>query len=412
MLRPLRTLRLALGLTALLITSAPAQAEGPLRITILDVGQGDSTLIQAPGGRSLLFDGGKNGRGDAVILPFLQAAGIDTLDYMVASHYHADHVGGLDEVYENIVVREAVYDRGYDYGTLTYGDYAAAVAPQRQTIAPGQVLDLGEGVTVTCVALNGNGQLAPPFDDGSYENEYCVSLLVEYGGFDFFVAGDLTGGMDSGYADIETSVAPLVGDVDIYRVNHHGSFSSSNPFFLQTLQAEVSLISVGSNSYGHPHQPVLDRLVQYGSFVYQTEPGDGGTLPPQDLTVVDGHIDVVTDGVATYTVNGDLYAIDEESLSDVRPTPVAFRMLGNHPNPFNPATVIRFMSGQAAPARLGVYDVMGRLVYTEEFQALEGPNALTWHGVDRRGASLPGGVYLYRVESAAGGGSGRMVLLK
>ena len=93
------------------------------------------------------------------------------------------------------------------------------------------------------------------------------------------MAGDLTGNPDSGYEDIETSVAPLVGDVDVYHVSHHASDSSSNPFFLQTVQAEVSVISLGDNSYGHPHQPVLNRLVQYGSFVYQTEIGSGGTLP-------------------------------------------------------------------------------------------------------------------------------------
>ena len=397
--------------TVFLLLGSLAMAEGDLVITCVDVGQGDCTLIQSPSGRTLLFDGGKNGRGEDIVVPFLQSVGIDTLDFMVASHYHEDHIGGLDEVFEAIPVREAVYDRGWDYHTLTYNSYASTVAAKRQTLVPGQVIDLGEGVTATCVALNSNDQLSPPYDDSSEENEYDVCLLIEYGGFDFFQAGDLTGGGLS-YEDIETSVAPLVGDLDVYHVSHHGSLSSSNPFFLQTVQSEVAVISVGDNSYGHPEQAILDRLVQYGNFVYQTEAGDGGTLPSQDLRVVDGHISIVTDGGASYTVAGDSWAVDEDNLSDAPAPAVAFRMLGNHPNPFNPATVIRFESTQAGPTRLAVYDLTGRLVDARDMQAHSGLNEITWHGQDRHGAALPGGVYLYRVESAAGSAAGRMMLLK
>lgn len=393
-----------------LLCAGSATAEGDLRIACLDVGQGDSTVIISPSGRSLLFDGGKNGRGDDVVLPYLASVGIDTLDCMVASHYHSDHVGGLDEVYEAIPVREGVFDRGWDYSTLTYGDYAEAVAPQRQTITRGQVFDLGEGVTVTCVAVNTNDVLDPPYNYNNEENEYSVALLVEYGGFDFVVAGDLTGG--NGYYDIETTVGPQVGDVDVYRVNHHASISSSNHAFMQAIAAEVSIISVGDNTYGHPSQTILDRLVEYGTFVYQTEAGDGGTLPPENLKVVNGHIEIVTDGRSTYTVDGDSYALDEEVLSAVGPMSQAFRMLGNHPNPFNPSTIIRFEIERAGPAQLDVFDMAGRRVHQRDFQAEEGPNALVFQGQDRHGGALPAGVYLYRVKSDAGMGQGRMVLIK
>lgn len=390
----------------------PAFAEGDLRITLIDIGQGDATLIQSPSGRTMLFDGGKNGRGSSIVIPFLQSVGVDTLDYMVASHYHEDHIGGLDEVFNAIPVREAVYDRGWSYTTLTYSSYANTVASKRQVIEPGQVIDMGEGVTVTCVAVNANDQISPPFNDSSEENEYDVCLLVQYGGFDYFQAGDLPGGQ-LGYEDIETSVAPLVGDVDVYHVSHHGSLSSSNPAFMQAVQAEVSVISVGDNSYGHPNQTVLDRLVQYGSFVYQTEVGDGGTLPSQDLRVVGGHMAIVTDGVQHYTVDGDLWNIDEDNLSDVDQTPVyAFQVLGNHPNPFNPATEIRFETELAGNSRISVYDLQGRLVYSQDFVALEGLNSIQWRGVDNRGSHAPGGVYLYRVETPSGQGTGRMVMLK
>ncbi len=413
LLAPGRALLGGLLVFTLLLAPALALAAGTLTITCIDVGQGDSTLIQSPSGQTLLFDGGDNGRGTGVVLPLLQAKGISHLDYMVASHYHADHIGGLDEVAGGVSVGTA-YDRGWQYGssTATFNSYVAAVSSFRQQIQPGQVIDLGEGVTVTCLAVNGNDQVSSPYTTSTLENEYDVCLLVEYGGFDFFVAGDLTGGGGS-YRDIETSVAPIAGDVDVYHVSHHGSYSSSNAFFLQTVQAEVAVISVGSNSYGHPHQEVLDRLDSYGSFVYQTETGSGGTLPASSLAVVGGHIVIQTDGQTTYTVDGDAWTIDEEPVS-AAPLAMApgLTMLGNSPNPFNPATVIRFESPVEGPGRLEIFDLAGRRIFAQEFVGREGANSLTWNGRDSGGQNMPGGVYLYSVRTGTHSGRGRMVLLK
>lgn len=403
---------LLMTITLMVVSIPSAMAAGTMTITVLDVGQGDATLIQSPSGRTLLFDGGKSGRGEDIIVPFMQAAGIDTLDYMVASHYHADHIGGLDEVYEAIPVREAVYDRGWSYTTQTYAAYASAVASQRQTLTAGQVIDLGEGVTATCVILNGCGLLDAPYDESSLENEYDVGLLIQYGGFDYFQAGDLIGNTDGGGEDIETCAAPLVGDVDVYHVNHHGSYTSSNAYFLQTLAAETSVISVGSNGYGHPHQSVLDRLQTYGVFVYQTEAGAGGTLPSSDLRVVGGHVAIVTDGVGTYTVAGDTWELDEGSVSVGETLPVALQLMGNVPNPFNPSTLIRFNTAQAGPAMVDIYDVSGRRIWQQAFPADAGQNAIRWNACNLDGQTVSGGLYLYTVTAGGQRASSRMLLLK
>lgn len=400
-------------LLPLLLAANGALAAGTLTITCLDVGQGDATLVQSPSGRTLLFDGGDNGKGNSVIVPFLQAAGIDTLDWIVASHYHADHVGGLDEVLAQIPVREAVLDRGWSYTTATYNSYAAAAGAKRTTLSPGQVIDLGEGVTVTCVALNGNDQLSLPYSNSNYENEYGVCLKVEYGGFDFFQAGDLTGNPDSGSRDIETSVGALVGDVDVYRVNHHGSYTSSVAGFLAALQAEVAVISVGNNSYGHPHQVVLDRLALYGAFTYQTAAGSGGTLAAADLRVVGGHVVITTDGGAQYTVAGDTWQTDEGGQSAAPDlVPPALVLRGNVPNPFNPTTEIRFDARQEGSGTLRIHDVAGRLVLARPLAVRVGLNAERWNGRDEAGRTQPAGVYLYLVTVPGGLGSGSMLLLK
>ncbi len=403
-------------LCVLLLAACPALAG--VTITVLDVGQGDATLVRSSTGGTLLFDGGPNGRGNSVILPYLASQGITSLDYIVASHYHADHIGGLDEVYAQTGATGGVWDRGWDYTTITYGDYASTVAADRQTLASGQVFDLGGDVTVTCIALNGNGQLAPPHDDGSLENEYGVALLVECGDFDYFQAGDLIGIDDGGHVDIETSVAASLSalgkaDLEVYKVNHHGSYTSSNATFLNTVTPEVAVISVSeTNSYGHPHQEPMQRLQARDVFVYQTTAGNGWVLPPEDMTVVGGHVTIATEGAGTYTVDGDPWEMDEQSPTTAPTAPEAFALLGNHPNPFNPATSIVVVSDHGGAGLLEVYDLAGRRHWRERFAAPAGRHALTWHGHDATGRALPTGVYLYRVTLPDGTGSGRMVLVR
>jgi len=396
----------ALSFLILLSGAASALAAGTLTITCLDVGQGDATLIESPSGMTLLFDGGDNHEGDDVVIPFLQSRGITSLDYTVASHYHADHISGLEEVLNTIPVTGAVYDRGWSYTTTTYYNYVAAAGAQRTTLTAGQVIDLGDGVTVTCIALNAAGTRSSPFSNSSYENDYDVALVVSYGGFDYFQAGDLT-------SIVETAIATQAGDMDVYQVNHHASTTSSNATFLQAIQAEVAVVSVGSNSYGHPAQSVLDRLVQYGSFVYQTENGSGGTLPAADLTVVGGHVVIQTDGGSTYTVDGDVWQTDEDVVAPAEDLmPVALQVLGNVPNPFNPMTQIRFTSAQDGPGRLDVYDLTGRRIWGRNLDVQSGDNAVVWNGKDAHGRAAAGGAYLYVVETAYGRDAGRMVLLK
>ncbi len=400
---------LAVFLLLLLPSSEPAIAD--VTITILDVGQGDATLIQSSSGQTLLFDGGNNGKGNSVIVPFLNAQGITSLDYIVASHYHADHIGGLDEVYEAKGVNEAVYDRGWSYTTLTYNSYASTVAPHRQTLLDNQVIDLGDGVTVTCIALNGNSVLSPPFDTSSLENEYDLAMLVECGDFDFFQAGDLTGGGGSS-GDIESSLAVETNEIEVYRVNHHGSYTSSNAYFLSVTQPEVAIISVGSNSYGHPHQSVLDRLQAYGAYVYQTNTGSGGSLPAADCQIVGGHVTITTDGSGEYFVQDDQWAMDEPptSVDDLPQTGLS--ITGNFPNPFNPSTAIRFSCDRNGPARLLVYDVCGRLVYNKVFSTMVGRQSLRWSGQDLLGQPVPAGSYHFTLETPAGSGTGSMMLIK
>jgi beta-lactamase superfamily II metal-dependent hydrolase len=396
----------AIGLGIISVLGLCPECSADLEIHCIDVGQGDCTLVISPTGGTLLFDAGWNGRGNDTVIPYLQSLGIDALDYVSCSHYHADHIGGTDEVVNSLgidSVRVAVLDRGWSYTTQTYDDYAAAVASKRTTIADGQVIDLGGGAIVTCLGVNGNGELSAPYDDE--ENDYCVCLLVEYGDFEFFVAGDLSGVNSSYYHDIESSVAPEAGDIDVYRVDHHGSSSNSNTTLVSTLMPEVSIISVGTNSYGHPTQTVIDRLVSYGSYIYQTGAGSGGTIPPGEGEVVGGHI-VITVDSAQYTVDGDVYDLGTSGIEVVQ-SPLGMSVF---PNPFTRATTFSLSIPDGRPVLLEIFDVNGRLVNTlAPSHAGEVPHVIAWDGRSLGGDRVSPGVYFVRLSTPSAGISRKVV---
>jgi len=297
-----------------------------LRIHHLYVGQGDATLIVSPTGLRVLIDAGNTGFGVGTVRPYLAGLGIGALDLVVASHYHADHIGGLDEVINGLGAAFIgdVYDRGTGAPlptTGTYTDYAAAAAAAgRFTIGLGQVLDLGGGVTLTCLAVDGEVlDYGPVPDADSSENDLSIAFLLSYNRFQYFTGGDC-GGESSAYADLETPLAPLVGDVDAFKINHHGSAYSTNQLFVDTLQAEAGFISVGSNSYGHPVQSVLDRLAAAGCWIYQTGAGSGGTIPPDSGSIANGHLVLETTGFSysvRFGLTEHLYPCDDLDAGDL-----------------------------------------------------------------------------------------------
>jgi len=392
-----KSLRLFFLIAVLICPSA--RGGDTLYIHCLDVGQGDATLIVSPTGETMLVDAGYNGKGESKVLPFLESHSITSLDYIVATHYHADHIGGIDEVVDGLSLDSVgiVYDRGWSYTTNTYYDYADAVDSKRVAIADSQVIELGGGVEVTCVAVNGNGVLDDPFTDPPHnENDLCVALKLSYTNFEFFVAGDLSGENAGGYTDIETSVAPEIGRIEVLRVDHHGSKYSSNQCFLDSLQPEVAVISVGNNPYGHPTQEVIERLEAVPSVIYQTEDGDGN--------VVDGDITIKV-CADSFWVNGDAYGtsvgIDKDEETGI--IPKGFELLQNYPNPFNSSTTIRYhlsaVSGQLSAVSLKIFNLLGQEVRTlVDKKQPAGYYQVLWNGRDNSGKDVSSGIYFYRLE--------------
>jgi beta-lactamase superfamily II metal-dependent hydrolase len=283
-------------LLALGSANAFAAGNGKLQIHHMMIGQGDGTLLISPNGQTALFDDGVY-TDCSYVKAYLQGLGITSVDYHFLSHYHADHLGCIDDLAAvGITIATAGYDRGYSYSSGTYTTYVNTLGPKRTTIAKNQVVTLDAGsanpVTVKCVELNGAGVYSV---NGSDENAKSVVYKVSHGAFDEVIGGDLTGSTANGN-DVETTVGPQVGDVEVYKVHHHGSRYSTNDNWLGAITAEVGVIMVGDgNSYGHPTADALTRLHNHNVKTYWTETGAGASPSPQWDRVANGTVLVEVD---------------------------------------------------------------------------------------------------------------------
>jgi beta-lactamase superfamily II metal-dependent hydrolase len=379
----IRTLVVALTVQLLFYSSLTfaAWTPGNFEIYVLDNEQADSQLIISPTGQTLLIDAGErswNSGAQAQIiankLRAIMGPSFTTIDYFVASHLHLDHIGyvgygGLWALIERhgftvgkiidrnsgnwsdsnldsacdpnteIVWKNAGTVSGTARNWLCYVNNPANAGKINREVAQAgssAQINLGGGVTVKVIESDAQGvklqdgvtpitgnhtvDATPPS-----ENDYSISLKISYGKLDYYTGGDTDGeyatsSFGYSYNDIESYIAPLVGQVELYHANHHGSGHSSNQFFLNTMQPKVSFISCGSNSYGHPAQASLDRMLAV-SRVYLTNLCDT-TRVYGASTIVNNDIAIKSlDGVH-YTVNGDAYIATDPvipgSIVDIR----------------------------------------------------------------------------------------------
>ena len=253
---------------------APPPASGDeLRVHVLDVGQADSILIIAPGGKSVLVDAGNPGTGKK-ILAALKRLNVAQIDLLVATHAHADHIGAADEVIKGTTVK-AVLDSRVPNTTKNYQDFLAAVEErvvgqggQYVGAEPGQTFDLGGGARLVVLAP------IPPFftkEDvragGNEPNANSVVLRLEYGDFSMLLTGDAEAQTEDRMMQRGAKVA-----ADVLKVGHHGSKYATSEDFLRRGEFKHAVISCGAgNRYGHPSQEVLDRLKAQDVRLYRTD---------------------------------------------------------------------------------------------------------------------------------------------
>ena len=244
-----------------LVLLAARALAGEMTVEVLDVGQGDAVLVRSPAGKTVLIDAG-TGRRDVV--PMLRARGIEDLNLVIATHAHADHIGGLDEVLEAFPVR--LYgDQGLPHTTATYTRLMELVETQELrylTLRAGRSFKLDDDIRIEVLAPT------EPLLTGTRSdlNSNSVVTRLTHGSNCFLFTGD---------AEEPTEhqlIASGVGPCEVLKVAHHGSAHSTTEAWLAAVQPEIALISVGArNRYGHPDEDTLGRLEAAGATVYRTD---------------------------------------------------------------------------------------------------------------------------------------------
>lgn len=259
---------------ALVISFASrANVPGELVIEIIDVGQGDSALVISPEGKAMLIDAGEMWS-VAAVFKALNAHDIDTIDYLVATHPHKDHIDGLIDVLEAYKVK-AFVETGRSVNVNPYQSLLLEVKKRNIpviTAREGMSLPLGD---VSISVLSPGEKLPEDIDDCS------LVLHLSYGKFSALFVGDIGKAIEQDLVSRD-AISPIT----LLKVAHHGSLTSSTEAFINRALPKYAVISVGKdNSYGHPSAFVLMRLGIVGATVFRTD--------------VHGTVTFTTDGHAT-----------------------------------------------------------------------------------------------------------------
>jgi competence protein ComEC len=235
-----------------------APTKGKLSVYFLNVGQGDATYIKTAAGDDILIDGGKNEAGP-VVVDYLHQLGVDDLEVMIATHPDADHIGGLDTVLHSFKVK-AVYAPKVSHTTDTFKDFLLAVKDQGLKINEAKA---GVSLPLAEVTARFVGPVKAYGDD---LNDWSAVLHLAYGDNTFLFTGDAEKKSETDMIKTDQSLR-----ADVLKVGHHGSNSSTSASFLQAVSPKYAVISVGSNSYGHPTAVILKRLKAAKITTYRTD---------------------------------------------------------------------------------------------------------------------------------------------
>ena len=233
------------------------EESSPLSVHFLDVGQGNSILAES-GGHYMLIDGGDR-EYSSFVVSYLKKQGVKELDYVIPSHYDADHINGIVGVLNTIDVKK-ILSPDYETDTNIYKSYLSAIEKngyQEHHPTLGETYTLGDA-SFTIVA--------PTNYDYSDSNNNSIGVRLTFGSNSFLILGD---------AEIESEEDILETNedlsADVYLASHHGSNSSSSTPLLKSIDPSYGVISVGDNSYGHPSKEVLHRLKARNIKLFRTD---------------------------------------------------------------------------------------------------------------------------------------------
>ena len=284
-------------------TDEPRDVDGELAVHHIDVGQADATLLITPAGETMLIDSGDWRQGGEGVIEYLEAHDIDRIDHLVATHGHADHIGGHDAIIEWAETEGdgigLAYDSGVAHTSQTYDRYLDAVEEYDV-----ELLIVEEGDELP-IEGDVDGHVLNPSegDSGTDLHDNSVSLMIEFGEFRYVTTGDSETAAEERMVDSWDNEL----DADVYQAGHHGSSTSSTTPFLDAVAPKIAIISSAYDSqYGHPHDEVLTAFADRDIETYWT--GVHGDIV---VTVTgEGEINVTT---------SDEFSTDADDLLSEKP---------------------------------------------------------------------------------------------
>ncbi len=224
-----------------------------LKVYYFDVGQADSMLI-VNDNQTMLIDAGNNDDGELVVSN-IKKLGITKLDYVIGTHPHEDHIGGLDNVIDAFDIG-TIYMPKVQANTKTFEDVLDSINKKGLSITSPKIGD-------TFKVGNANCEVMSTGEDSSNLNSTSIVIRMQYNSKSYLFMGD---------AEKVNEDARKWPKTDILKVGHHGSSTSSSLNFLEQVQPKIAIIEVGTgNKYGHPHEEVVKRLEKIGATIYRTD---------------------------------------------------------------------------------------------------------------------------------------------
>ena len=226
-----------------------------LKVSFLDVGQADSILINA-NNKYMLIDAGNNEDGEKLVM-YLKSLGIEKFDYVVGTHAHEDHIGGMDNIIDS-----------FDIGTFYMPDVITTTKTFEDVLDSLEKKNLNfdtPQIGSTFYLVKSKIETIYVGKDSKNLNNSSIILKLTYGNVSFLFTGDTE-------SDVEKTLLNKDIESDVLKVAHHGSNTSSSNAFLKKVNPKYAIISVGTgNSYGHPKSVILDRLEKLGTKIYRTD---------------------------------------------------------------------------------------------------------------------------------------------